>query len=438
MRKNTLNLLFLFFSVLLLFTTGLLAGFAFYETRPALFYLSEGILLITICYLVIFYRRIIRPIQLISNGMNLLKEQDFSSRLSSVKQPEADRIVTIFNKMMEQLKEERLHVREQNELLDLLISASPMGVIILTLDQRIFSVNPTACKLLQLHNAENANGRLLADFQLPLAKALTGIPLYGNETVRLNDANIYKCTHASFIDRGFPRSFFLIEELTQEVFKAEKKAYEKVIRLMAHEVNNTTAGLTSSLDTIDSILQDLPETADLSEVLRVAIERCYSMNRFITRFADVVRIPEPQFAEYDLNETVHQSIRFMETLCLGYAIKLLYLPCSENPKVRIDTGLFEQVLVNIIKNACESIEKNGTITIKTHLNPVRLEIADTGKGIDKETESKLFTPFFSTKPDGQGLGLIFIREVLQKQNCTFSLRTEEDGQTRFLIRFPTL
>ena len=79
-----------------------------------------------------------------------MKEQDFSARLSSVKQPEADRIVSIFNKMMEQLKEERLRVREQNELLDLLISASPMGVLILTLDNRLFSANPAACSMLTL------------------------------------------------------------------------------------------------------------------------------------------------------------------------------------------------------------------------------------------------------------------------------------------------
>ena len=76
--------------------------------------------------------------------MELLKEQDFSSRLSRVGQKEADRIVDIFNKMMEQLKNERLHLREQNHFLDLLINASPMGVIMLNLDKEVLSVNPAA------------------------------------------------------------------------------------------------------------------------------------------------------------------------------------------------------------------------------------------------------------------------------------------------------
>lgn len=110
--------------------------------------------------------------------------------------------------------------------------------------------------------------------------------------------------------------------------------------------------------------------------------------------------------------------------------------CEKPLDVSLDTVLFEQVLVNIMKNAAESIGTDGDIYIRTTAAPVSLEIADTGKGIDKETETKLFTPFFSTKPHGQGIGLIFIREVLLKHNCTFSLRTYADGLTRFKIRFP--
>ena len=93
-----------------------------------MFFIVEGVVLVTILYLFLFYRRIIKPLDIIGNGMELLKEQDFSSRLSRVGQKEADRIVDIFNKMMEQLKNERLHLREQNHFLDLLINASPIDV----------------------------------------------------------------------------------------------------------------------------------------------------------------------------------------------------------------------------------------------------------------------------------------------------------------------
>ncbi len=427
--------LFWILTGLLLTILGVITYYVFYNLSSALFFLVEGLILITILYLFLFYRRIIKPLDIIGNGMELLKEQDFSSRLSRVGQKEADRIVDIFNKMMEQLKNERLHLREQNHFLDLLINASPMGVIMLNLDGEIISLNPSARMMFGQPSSVDFAGKSFAEIDSPLAVELARIPLYESQTVRLNDANIYKCTHSSFVDRGFHHSFYLVEILTQEVFKAEKKAYEKVIRMIAHEVNNTTAGITSTLDTLEATFSEMENTEDICDVLRVSIERCYSMSHFITNFADVVRIPEPQLRNHELNTVVTSCKRFMETICQNRNIRIIMELDEISPVVKLDSSLFEQVLVNIIKNAAESIGHDGQIYIRTSRNPVCLEITDTGKGIDKETEKKLFSPFFSTKPNGQGIGLIFIREVLQKQNCSFSLRTYTDGLTRFRILF---
>jgi signal transduction histidine kinase len=179
----------------------------------------------------------------------------------------------------------------------------------------------------------------------------------------------------------------------------------------------------------------MEDTEDLREVMRVCIERSYSMSRFITNFADVVKIPEPQLEEVELNERVVACKRFMENICQERNISLEMLLCEKSPVVLMDTSLFEQVLINIIKNSAESIGSGGQITIRTSTSPLMLEIADNGEGISKDVEAKLFTPFFSTKPNGQGIGLIFIREVLMKHDCTFSLRTYPDGITRFRICF---
>ncbi len=427
--------LFWILTILLLTTIGILTYNAFYSTSTFKFFLVEGLVLLTIIYLIAFYHRIVKPLHIIGNGMELLREQDFSSRLGFVGQTEADKVVEVFNKMMEQLKNERLHLREQNHFLDLLINASPLGVIILDLDGKIQSANKTACQIFGNLLDDEVIGKELIEIDSPLTIELINIPLYESQTIRLNDANIYKCTHSSFIDRGFHHSFYLVESLTEEVFKAEKKAYEKVIRMIAHEVNNTTAGITSTLDTLDNSFQEMENMEDVSEVLRVSIERCYRMSQFITNFADVVRIPEPQKRRHDLNEVVISSKRFMETICQNRNIEISMDLAKNPPNVSLDNTLFEQVLVNIIKNAAESIGSDGHIYIRTTNFPVTLEIADTGKGIDKETETKLFSPFFSSKPNGQGIGLTVIREILQKHHCTFSLRTYPDGLTRFKILF---
>ena len=425
--------MFWILTALLLSIMAIISYYVFQSSSFYLFIITEFLILVTVIYLFIFYRRIIKPLQIIGDGMELLKEQDFSSRLCTVGQEEADRIVEVFNKMMDQLKNERLYLREQNHFLDLLINASPMGVVILDLDENIQSINQAIHKIFGLKYTDNITGGKLKDVNSPLAKELASIKKYDSLTIRLNNASIYKCTHSSFIDRGFQHSFFLIEPLTEEVFKAEKKAYEKVIRMIAHEVNNTTAGITSTIDTLRDTFKDIENSDDVGEVLQIAIERCFSMSRFITNFADVVRIPEPQLQKHNLNTLVSSCKLFMENVCRNRNIKIIMELSDSSPVVNADSLLIEQVLVNIIKNSAESIEKNGTIYISTTNNPSCLEIADTGKGIDKDAETKLFSPFFSTKPNGQGLGLMFIREVLLKHGYTFSLSTDPDGLTRFRI-----
>ena len=425
---------FFYILVFLLLALGSVLLFLSSQLNTIFFYIGEGLILFILIYLTFFYRKIVKPLNTIGSGMELLREQDFSSRLSPVGQYEADRVVNIFNRMMEQLKNERLRLREQNNFLDLLIKASPMGVIITSLDEDLSELNPMALKMLGVR-LEDVQGKKMKEIDSPLAVELANLPKGEKVTVRLNDSNIYRCTHSSFIDRGFQHPFYLVETLTDKVMKAEKKAYEKVIRMIAHEVNNTTAGITSTLDTVEQALSSEEGMEDICDVMRVCTDRCFSMSRFITRFADVVKIPEPTLSSVNLNDLVFTCKRFMEGMCNDRRITLR-MEIDESVKdVMLDAALFEQVLVNIIKNAAESIEADGEIIVRT-LAPATVEVIDNGQGISKETEAKLFSPFFSTKPNGQGIGLIFIREVLMRHGCTFSLRTYADGLTRFRITFP--
>lgn len=425
---------FFYILVFLLLALGSVLLFLSSQLNTIFFYIGEGLILFILIYLTFFYRKIVKPLNTIGSGMELLREQDFSSRLSPVGQYEADRVVNIFNRMMEQLKNERLRLREQNNFLDLLIKASPMGVIITSLDEDLSELNPMALKMLGVR-LEDVQGKKMKEIDSPLAVELANLPKGEKVTVRLNDSNIYRCTHSSFIDRGFRHPFYLVETLTDEVMKAEKKAYEKVIRMIAHEVNNTTAGITSTLDTVEQALSSEEGMEDICDVMRVCTDRCFSMSRFITRFADVVKIPEPTLSSVNLNDLVFTCKRFMEGMCNDRRITLRMEVDESLKDVMLDAALFEQVLVNIIKNAAESIATDGEIIVRT-LAPVTVEVIDNGQGISKETEAKLFSPFFSTKPNGQGIGLIFIREVLMRHGCTFSLRTYADGLTRFRITFP--
>lgn len=395
--------------------------------------LADGVLLLGV--LLLFRWQIVEPLHLMETGMLLLREQDFSSRLRRVGQTDADNIVDVFNRMMDALKAERLHVREQNQLFDLIFRSSPMGILILDLDRRVDSVNPSGERLLGV-SLEAVRGKRLDECSFDLCEDLCSLAMDEVRTVRLTDSNIYRCSRQSFLNGGFRHTFYLVELLTEEVSQAERKAYEKVIRMIAHEVNNTVAGVTSTLDTLETAMEDMPDSAELCELMRVCIERCYNMGRFITNFADVMKIPDPILVHSDLNEVVRVNMQFLETMCGERRIALVMHLSPEPVWVDLDVVLFQQVLVNIFKNAVESIGQEGTVYIRTSAGSPVLEVADTGRGIDKETASKLFSPFFSTKPNGQGIGLMLVREVLMKHHCTFSLRTGDDGLTRFTIHFP--
>ena len=386
-----------------------------FNVHPTIFYVAEGVLVVVLIFLVVFYRKVIRPIDTLTGGMELLRDQDMSTTLAPSGQKETDEIVKTFNALITRLRNEHLRLDEQNSFLNLLIDASPMGVILCDLSGNVKSMNPAAQKMLTP----------------AISEAMKTLPLGEETTLRLSNSQIYHLSHLSFLDRGYQHPFFLIESLTSEVMKAEKVAYEKVIRMIAHEVNNNVAGIVSTLDLIGEELH-----SDTSkEALDASRERTQKMAEFVTRFANVVKIPEPQLTLCDLSEEVEACHSFLEGLCQTHHIHLTFNLTDEAIPVHLDTTLFQQALVNIVKNAIESITDKGEITITTVSKT--LTITDNGRGISPEVAQHIFTPFYSTKPQGQGLGLLLIRDILTKHGCTFTLITSpDDGLTRFTIVFP--
>ena len=399
----------------------LMAGVALFGTfrsHPTLFYVTEGFVVVLLFYLWYFYRKTIRPYDTLIGGIELVRDLDLTTRLAPSGQHETDIIVRTFNDLLNRLRSEHLKLEEQYTFLNLLIEASPMGVIQCDLDGNVTTMNPAAREMLSPSVQE----------------AIRALPLGETTTVRLpGEPQLFRISHQSFPDRGYQHPFFLIESLTSEVRLAEKAAYERVIRMIAHEVNNSVAGIINLMDNGQLIIDN--ESG--------ASERLAALSAFVTRFAEVVKIPQPQLQLCDLSEEVEACRPFLETLCTQANVKIDFRLTDEAIPVHLDTVLFQQVLINIVKNAIESEElrmkneefANATITVTT--TPFKLVVTDNGHGIPPSVATHLFTPFFSTKPQGQGLGLLLIRDILTSHHCTFSLLTDpEDHLTRFTIQFP--
>lgn len=385
------------------------------------------------------YLSMIKPMTAIAAGMDLLRAQDFASRLVSVGQFDADRIVDVFNGMMDRLKAERLRVKEQNHFLHLLIEASPLGIAILDFDGRISECNTAMLDFLEVPDIGVVKGMYFDEVEGDLASEISKVPDGTTVTVRLGDTMVFRCSRLSFMESGFHRPFIIVEGLTNEVMRAEKAAYGKVIRLIAHEVNNTMAGVTSLLQTLSDVLEDSDVDPDIMPALDSCRERCDSLGRFITSYANVVKIPDLVLRPIELNALLASVFPFMEAMVAG-RIGLTLIKSGEPVIVDADPVLLEQALVNIVKNAVESIGDNpaGEVKISVVSSLNGIQITDNGPGISPEAAGKLFSPFFSTKRGGQGLGLMFVSEILRRHNCRFSLRTDRGGEhlTRFIISFP--
>ncbi len=375
----------------------------------------------------------IKSNRIVMTGMELIASQDFNNRLTKTGLHDPDKIVVLFNTMIDRLRNERTKNLEQENFTQLLTQASPMGVMMLDFDRHVNMVNPAFLKITGIENEEDILGKKADTISVSLVMEMLKTELGKSGVIRDGDVMMYRCYHLYFIQSGFKREFYLLESLTEEVIKAERAAYEKVIRTISHEVNNTMGGVRSVLQTI----ADTTDGEDTIEVLESCDKRCEQMCAFVSSYAEVVRLPEPMKQATDLNEEVMRLIPFLKMM-IKESVSLELSPSEEPAIAEIDINMIQQALINIVKNANESIfTPTGwiRITVKAGQKNTILEIANNGIPISEEVSRHLFRPFYSTKNDGRGIGLTLTSEIFNRHSARFSLRTDPDSITRFRIEF---
>jgi two-component system nitrogen regulation sensor histidine kinase NtrY len=376
-----------------------------------------------------------RQIGLAAEGLRLIRDEEFTSRFLEVGQPEIDELIGVYNRMVDHLRDERVRLAEQHQFLSQVLHVSPSGVVILDFDKRVSSLNPAAERLLDRRSAE-VIGRGLHQLGSPLGDALASLEPGEARLVGLLGARRVKCHHGTFVDRGFPRSFLLIEELTDELRQFERAAYEKLIRVMSHEVNNTVTASNSLLHSSLTYSRDLDprNRQDFEQAIGIVIDRTEQLSSFMRRFADVFRLPPPLARPCDVVAVVDNIVRLLAARPDACRIHWKWDPGHSPVYVEIDRGQMEQALLNVFSNAIDAVDGEGTITVRLTPGAARttLTIEDSGPGISAEAQSNLFTPFFSTKPHGQGIGLTLIQEVLAGHGFHYALERTE-STTRFTI-----
>lgn len=424
---------FLFVGVLhLLIAIGL---YYLLNDNKLYFLLSEVALLISIGLSISLYKKMIRPIELMQTGTNALVNKDFTVKYVKTGAKEMDQLIEVYNTMIDTLREEQTRTVEQSYFLEKLIQASPIGMIILDFDGNITDINPQAAKILAIELS--SKGSQLSQHNHALVPQILKLNNGDKKLLTLNGYEKYGCQIDMVIHKGFPRRFIILADLTAEILASEKEAYGKVIRMMAHEVNNSMGAINSILNTVAEFGFTSPDSdLELKDSLNIAIDRNRSLAKFIDNFADIIRLPKPMKSGYDLNKLLLNASKPWESVGNTKNIKFEYELFDGELNINIDASQIERVISNALKNAIESISSEGKIIIYSTTNPTSFSIIDNGPGLSKSAKEKIFTPFYSTKANGQGIGLMLCRDIIENHNGNLKLSTNEtDGLTYFNVIF---
>jgi nitrogen fixation/metabolism regulation signal transduction histidine kinase len=431
--------------------------------QPLYFVGAELALVASLALGWLLMRRALEPLGYTQRFHDLLQDQNYTNRLAAPGAAELDDLVRTFNAMLAALHRERLAIGEQQGFLDRLLEATPSAVLVFDFDGAISLLNASAATLLGLEQPlghplaawRDGRARFSADLDArarernaDLIGQLDALPLGESAVLTATDGRRFRAQRGQFFDRGFARHFLMVEELTAELEDSERATYARLIRVLAHEVNNTVAATGSVLDSLLYYRGQLAErdADDFATAIVAVKRRNVSLGEFIDRFTRVVKMPAPELRPASIKDVMDDILWLNREQCNSRGIRIGWSRCDEVPALAMDTQLMEQALLNIVKNAIEAVEaRNGAegtragyvrVGLKRGDGAVLLSVVDSGDQLGETAPRQLFTPFYSTKKGGQGIGLAFVREVLVRHGFGYSLAANGQGETRFEIAFP--
>ena len=376
-------------------------------------------------------RRWSRSTAALAEGVKSLRAGDFSTRLVVPTEPVLAELALVHNDLADALAHERGAIRRRELLLDGALEASPAAVLLVGANERILFANRAARVL--FHGGRRLEGHDFGELgaggpqalRLALAgggDSLVTAPLAeGEETFQIHQ-RIFE------LDSRRQR-LVLVRRLTVELRRQEVAGWKKGIRVIGHEVRSHLSAI-RSLSRSAKLLQARGEGERIGELLDDIDQAGAALQRFIDGYGRFARLPEPR------REAVEWRA-FLAHLARAESFRVE----GEVPAVilDVDPGQLQQVLTNLLNNAREAGGPEDELIVASRLseNEIEIEVRDRGSGMDAETLVRALSPFFSTKPDGAGLGLALCREILEGHGGSLRLEPRRDGAgLRAICRLP--
>ena len=367
--------------------------------------------------------RVVFPLQTLSNLLAALREGDFSVRGRAPRPDDAlGEVMREVNTLGGTLREQRLGAMEATTLMRTVMREIAVAVFAFDEDRRLRLVNRAGEQLLAAP-AERLIGQNAED--LRLASCLEGEPQSTFQAVFPGGAGRWGMRRTRVREHGLPLDLVVISDLTQALREQELQAWQRLVRVLGHELNNSLAPIKSIAGSLESLLgrESLPEDwrQDMQRGLNVITARSDSLSRFIGAYARLAKLPRPQLQPLPVAGFVERAVSF-ETR----------VPVRIEPglatTVRGDPDQLEQVLINLLRNAADASLAAGTpvrIGWRRHGTMVEIFVKDDGPGLS--TTANLFVPFFTTKPGGSGIGLVLSRQIAEGHGGALTLENRADG-----------
>src|SRR5947199_5142129 len=375
----------------------------------------------------------VRPLQTLSNLLAALREGDYSIRARGAREGSAlGEVLLEVNSLGETLRQQRLGAFEATALLRTIMSE---------IDVAIFTFDPERRLRLINRAGETLLGRPMDKLLGKTARELGLRACFGagdDEPLTLNfpgGSGRWGIRRSTFREQGLPHELLVLTDLSRTLREEERRAWQRLVRVLGHEMNNSLAPIKSLAASLESLLRRDPLPADwkddASSGLNSIASRADSLSRFLQAYTRLTRLPPPQKQDIDPAKLVQRVVD------LEPRVKVKVRP-GPRTMIRADAAQIEQALINLAHNAVDAaLETQGNVAIgwRDQESCIEIFVQDEGQGI--MNPANLFVPFFTTKPEGSGIGLPLSRQIAEAHSGSLVLTNRETGQgAEALLRLP--
>jgi two-component system nitrogen regulation sensor histidine kinase NtrY len=367
--------------------------------------------------------RVTRPLQTISNLLAALREGDFSIRARDGSAHDAlGAVMFEINMLADTLRSQRLGAHEATALLRAVMAEIDVAIFALDSTRRLVLVNRYGERLLGRAGATLV-GRDAADVGLAdVMDARSGV----HEIAFPGGMGRWEVRRTRFWQGGIPHDLLVLADVSQPLREQERDAWQRLIRVIGHELNNSLAPIKSISGSLESLLTRDPPPDDwrddMHRGLSIIGSRADALSRFTTAYARLARLPAPNRKAVSLGPLLQRVIdletRVRVALEAGPAVTL-----------SADPDQLEQLLINIVRNAADAaLETHGRVTVAWARMDAMVEITVDDEGPGVQNTSNLFVPFFTTRPGGSGIGLALSRHIAEAHGGALSLENREEAK----------